>query len=624
MQISALQALVETSQKFLFLAQRAALLHAESKTAELTAVSLQMRQVRHDYNAAKAAAGDSPPRIQNLVEVMDTIKNNMMASYEGEKILTEWKARPFDRAQLPTTLEEAATRVDCTLPLSWNFREDAVIFLGSGLPLVEECLVSLGQTRILRISPEDSENIYQRLREYRPRQPLNTYVYSAGQQIPDVLAARIHDALRDNKVFANTVNAFAEKWVAHGIPNLNVIAKHKPIFQLGGFAKDRPFLLIAPGPSLDKNIHLARRMQDKAIVCTVSHALKICQANGVRVDFCLTVDSQNLGYHFDGCDTANVGALVTGITCDPKIFSLPARHHIYMGANAAADSWILDGVDEFSVIPAGGSVATTAVAMAINLRCSPIIAIGLDCAMANDGKMYAQDSHDSDVYAIEKDGKLAIGGWSKQAAEMMKQPDYDKPQEQDAFTLPGYYGGEVHTTYILKMFHSWFASIAYHAGKLHKFVNCTEGGANIPNWENMPLAEAIEKFCDPLVPLPYWKGIDWQMERDDKSERLPKLQKRRKELAYGAKKIHQTAGRALACLDAGDSTGLEKQENFLLGHLQKAPVLSLLMQHPLHAALDRAYAATDPHVVMLAEKEYLLTVRRAAEYLLKHLHGGAK
>jgi hypothetical protein len=481
--------------------------------------------------------------------------------------------------------------------------------------LIQERLELLGQARIIHTTPDDPEKIYKALREFKPRQPLNAYVYSSIGKIPDPIAARISDAMRDNKVFSNTVNAFAEKWVAQGIPNMRHISKLTPIYQLGGAFAGRPFILVAPGPSLDKNISLLRRAQDKAIICTVSHALKICQANGIRVDFCLTVDSNKLAYHFDDCDTLNVGALVTGLTCDPRLFELPARNHLYMGANAAADAWMLDGVDDFAIIPAGGSVATTAVAMAVNLRCTPIIAVGLDCALADTGKMYSKDSHDADVSGEIVDGKILLGGWSKQAGEMMGKENYHLPEPHDIVTLPGYYGGEVNTTFILRMFHSWFASMARQAGHNHKFVNATEGGANIPHWENMPLDDALKNFVDDLQAIPFWRGIDFMVARDNKTIRKALATNRIGTWSRALKKIILYAGKAAAALDAGDSAELQKLEQDLMRKLKLVPVVSLLMQIPLHAALDRSYSAVNPHDIKLAEKEFFLTVRRAAEFV---------
>jgi hypothetical protein len=560
------------------------------------------------------ACGSTPPAVGNIVEILDAIKSNMGEAYEGDKVLNTWMAREFSRENAPATDEQAIHWIDTTLPASWNFREDVVVFCGDGLELVKQRLELIGQRRILCLDLDNSEGVYQALREYRPRQPFSAYVYSVAK-IPDQFKKRINDALRDNRVFGNTVNAFAAKWIQQAIPNIHVIATRPPVYQIGPWFADKPFVIVAPGPSLDKNIAQLRLWQDKAIICTVSHALKILEANGVRADFVLTVDSSDLGYHFEGCDTKNVGALVTGITCHPSLWKLPCRNHFYMGANASADTWIFDELDDRAMLPAGGSVATTAVAMAVHMRCSHIIAVGLDCALAGDGKMYSKDSHDADVAGELKDGQLHIGGWSKQAGVMMGDDDYQRQQAQDAFTLPGYYGGEVHTTYILNMFHSWFASIAAHTGDRIKYVNCTEGGAFIPGWEHIPLDECFERYVAPIEKWNVWGAIDHAVRCDRPAPRASRLRLKVNKISHGAKKVANYAGKAIAAIDANDRATLERCEGELLEHLVKVPVLSLLMQPALNSGYDRAGSATSSYETLLATKEIMIILRKAAEYV---------
>ena len=86
---------------------------------------------------------------------------------------------------------------------------------------------------------------------------------------------------------------------------------------------------------------------------------------------------------------------------------------------------------------------------------------------------------------------------------IVKEPIDNAPHGQ-ILTLPGYYGGEVHTNPAYAMFHAEFerlAQINLDAKSDLRLFNCTEGGAFIEGFEHVPLQEAINTITKDVYPV---------------------------------------------------------------------------------------------------------------------------
>lgn len=621
MQISALQDLIEQAAAYQQAGENAEANAHNPKT--LTLMSLAMRQTRFDMELAKQRCGDDPPDLPDLVGLMDDALKKVQAGAKGDLILHENSQRERDTKIIDPDPWVISDHLDKVLPVRWDYREDAIILVGDGMAGVKNVLQQLGQQRFIEVhdTEEDEEYLYKKIREFKPRAPRGWLLLSAKDGVGDDLVQRAKDAVRDIRVFGNTMVSFGGIWVRNGIKNLQKMATIPPVYMMGSMFRNYPMLVVAPGPSLDKNIELVKKFKNKALIVTMSHALKILQDNGVDPDLIVTVDSQDLTYHFKDCDTSR-SAMLSGITCDPKLFELPAIEHFYCGANASADAWLLDDIAEMSLLSAGGSVATSCVALGVNLGCNPIIAIGLDCATPG-GRMYSKDSHDAGVTArVDKDEKgndvIKIGGWSDDAGEMMGDEDYSREQDFGVDYLPAYDGeGEVPTTAILKMFHSWFQAFAgVKTQDGFRFINATEGGAKIENWDNMRLERVFEiiKIGDERHSIPRWRAVR-------KSPKMPELKskciKRSNRLHQQMKKSKTILNKLINALDAGDLNRVEALEKRLAEVNEEAGVFDTILYDTMHAVLDRIYTARTAHVCDLTAKEFYLIMRDAAEFALQ-------
>ncbi|SMP52512.1 motility associated factor glycosyltransferase family protein [Anoxynatronum buryatiense] len=149
-----------------------------------------------------------------------------------------------------------------------------------------------------------------------------------------------------------------------------------------------PLVLVSAGPSLDKNVHMLRELQPYSLVLAVGRAVKPLLAAGVVPDMVIITDGQYFVYQQQLEGLGLEIPLIGLSTCDPKAF---ARHQGLRGIAfqegfSKAEKEALK--QEVPTTKTGGSVATTALDIAIGWGCNPIILVGQDLALEA-GKTHA-------------------------------------------------------------------------------------------------------------------------------------------------------------------------------------------------------------------------------------------
>lgn len=233
-----------------------------------------------------------------------------------------------------------------------------------------------------------------------------------------------------------------------------------------------PLILVAAGPSLDKNIHLIQKVQSYAIILAVGRAVKPLLAAGVMPDLVIITDGQHFVY---GNQLEGLGLEIPLIglsTCDPKAFK---RHQglrgiaFQEGFDLAEKAALNAGV---TTTKTGGSVATTALDLAIGWECNPIILVGQDLALEA-GRTHAQAA-----------GRGVIR------------------HKETLLRVKGNKTETVMTTKNLNTYRVWMEQ-RIRQSPLIKVLNATDGGAAIAGTRPCSLKEvlAILKQSEPLESL---------------------------------------------------------------------------------------------------------------------------
>ncbi|ADG83620.1 motility associated factor glycosyltransferase family protein [Thermincola potens] len=278
----------------------------------------------------------------------------------------------------------------------------------------------------------------------------------------------VKQVLQEWKVKVDTSEARKDLMGENFKKNLLCITKDLPVNHIFGRLSGIPLVIVSAGPSLDKNIGDLKKLKGKAVIMAVGTALGALQKAGIKPDLIIITDPSPV-----------VMKQLKGIFLDAPLIYLPT---VFPGVVAVHQGIRLVAFQEgweqseryareqgLETVQTGGSVATTALDIAIRTGAEPIIFVGQDLAYS-DNKTHASNT----MYGRQKIKPVNI-----------------------LFTA-GNQEEKVPTSVSWLIFLKWIERrIAEEKGRL--FVNATAGGALIRGTITMPLAEVIEKYIDSRV-----------------------------------------------------------------------------------------------------------------------------
>ena len=269
----------------------------------------------------------------------------------------------------------------------------------------------------------------------------------------------------------NTYKHFSERWFESFIGNFDYCLNSTFLSDIKDSVKNKPAIILSAGPSLEKNINLLKECKDKFFIISGGRTLSKLEEINVKPDLCVIIDGDEISYDIVKDNIKNDIPLAFCNGTNEKIVQKHIGKKIY-------DSTGIDFISPIikknqSGLFAGGSVAHACINTAIHIGCNPIILIGQDLAYTND-KVHANFCElTEDKYKHEE------------VLENIK-------SENDIY-VDDIYGNKVRTSRSLNMFRENIEKIVKNNPNV-KFINATEGGANIKGTEVITLREAINKY----------------------------------------------------------------------------------------------------------------------------------
>ncbi|KIL09027.1 hypothetical protein SR42_08645 [Clostridium botulinum] len=249
--------------------------------------------------------------------------------------------------------------------------------------------------------------------------------------------------------------------------NIKQIIKSSVINELKDKFKNMPAIVVSAGPSLEKNIHLLKGVQDKFIIITGGRTLKTLLDEGVRPDFVCSIDPG------DGSYKVIEKVLDSDV---PLIFSEVSNYKMveeYKGNKIFFEDMDFHDITYDLVgkkadgLWQGGSVAHICISLAAYLSCNNIIFVGQDLAYTNN-KYHSDSASVNNNNSIEKDDEYIY--------------------------VDDIYGEKVPTTIQLDFYRKNIEKMILEYSEV-TFINSTEGGANIEGTLVKPLKDSIEKYA---------------------------------------------------------------------------------------------------------------------------------
>lgn len=390
--------------------------------------------LRIDYLAAVLKSVSPCSRVVNMIwhdqaVFSRTADSKMTASVlNDERLRIVTKDEPESQARLVSTL------FDVNSFLGWK-------------PV-------LGQ----RVPPEGVTHLqlfYQSFKEHLNRKAVSriTQIHSSHLFLSNALL---------NAVFANPINQLSS---------------------YGDLYRNKPILVVATGPSLNKQVPLLAQYKDLFVIVAVDPALPILKSHGIVPQFVVSIDPKKRPYWKQN-ELDDATTFVIDIGCCPDVAWSSNKKYLVTSCHRDVHRLITSLGANADHLQTGGSVGTTAFNLACHMGGNPIVMIGMDLAWTG-GKDHA-DGYVSQYSRKVLDARHAQG-----------------------FEIEGYDGKPVRTERQLLYYKSWFEQRILHLPD-RLVVNATEGGALINGAIQIPFANVCEEIAKtqlgPHAPDP---GCPW-------------------------------------------------------------------------------------------------------------------
>lgn len=265
-----------------------------------------------------------------------------------------------------------------------------------------------------------------------------------------------------------TIRTFYKQWTENVYNNLVPIISSPGVKELFSRFENVPGIVVAAGPSLNKNVRLLAEAKGKMLIIAVDTAMRVLMKEGITPDLVVTIDPEPLTSKlWEEVKSAGFGIVFeAGVhhwipnNVDGRFFAARCNHYPML-------VWLESVFPEKGQLKLGPSTASVAFNLAYKMGLRPIVMVGQDLAFS-EGLTHARDT------MFGKEVKLG-----------------ESPVE-----VEGYYGGKVMTSWPLHSMLQWFET---HIRSLEDcmVINATEGGANIRGTARMALKEVIARFALP-------------------------------------------------------------------------------------------------------------------------------
>lgn len=279
-----------------------------------------------------------------------------------------------------------------------------------------------------------------------------------------------------HEINTNTAVAYSNDWLTNFFENLKQIPQSVNLESFESSLNGVPGIVVSAGPSLNKNIHLLKEIQDKAVIISAGSAINILEKNGIKPHIMVGVDggeaesrlfnnikskdiyfAYSSSVHFDGLKNYE----------GPKLFF---KMNVLM-----YDKWFEKEMGmNTKELRSGASVSNLALDIARFIGCNPIILIGQDLSYSN-----MQTYADGAVLKDEQD-KVFRKNVEEKNKHYIQNTDINGNM---VYTIPSMISIKIYFEEYVKL----YPDITY--------LNGTEGGLPISGISNRPLKEIIDKYC---------------------------------------------------------------------------------------------------------------------------------
>lgn len=266
--------------------------------------------------------------------------------------------------------------------------------------------------------------------------------------------------------------------------NIDVMVSSNSIKEIEGKYKGYPAIIVASGPSLDKNIDKLKLAQEKALIISCDASLDACIANDVKPDAIASIerDAPTYEFYYKGKQFDKDLVLVGPTVLWPEIYKeFPGKRIVMSKNDVGVDGWWSEHFENVDFVSMGFSCANVALAVAKRAGCNPIILMGQDLAYTDD-KKHSNQTH------TEFEGE-------------------NDNSESDGNMVEDIYGNLLSTDIVYNLFRVWIENLITGNSEI-TVIDATEGGAKIQGSKIMTLEDAIAQYCNKTIPKHMYEFLE--------------------------------------------------------------------------------------------------------------------
>lgn len=314
---------------------------------------------------------------------------------------------------------------------------------------------------------------------------------------------------------------------------------------IGKFPEDMPAIIVAGGPSLDKNYEVLKQAKGKALIIAMDRTARFLLDRGIVPDMFCSLDYNKNPELFKDDRLKDIPFLYMPDLSRRVMDIVNGNKLIYgTGDFKFYDSLIEEYGKTPIVIPVGGSVATFAYGFVRRMGFKRTILVGQDLALTG--------------------GKVYSGNLQNKRADA---------EEFQHLMVPGNVEEMVETRGDFYVYLVWFNQAVKEAEGQMEVINATEGGARIEGTKVMTLQEAVDTYCTTEYDIgAIFDAEDYIFPQNKLEEIYSILEKHQmeiKRLKGTAKNASEAARRCAVLTERGDSGKEFKEKNKILSKAGK-------------------------------------------------------
>jgi hypothetical protein len=383
--------------------------------------------------------------------------------------------------------------VDHTLPKSWNFNEDIVVIHEPPSNEILESVKDRNQNHVIIYSATNiaspgtvdyaTQNTIAICNSAYDLERTVALLQTRAQRVISISCDLNHSRAQNAKIAITeavnagkrtrtentvTVSKFGRSWAGNALKNLHKIQHAKNLHQVK-LSGVEDAIIVASGPSLSKNVHRLKDIQNSVFIVTALRSLPVLRAAGVEPDLVIQLDAEDdaVAQKLSSIVSRPVKNLLLEGTVNEGFFAIPAKNTIWSLAQH-----FFDIHQEFGTKPTPFNVPSVSIYglhLCQFLKFKNICFIGQDLA-ASAGKQYADGATD----LLPAHSNISMF----------------------QIAVPGFHGGTVMTrnSYDFQIKRCSELAREWHTQQLDlNLVNATEGGAFIQGFDHMTLDEFIDQ-----------------------------------------------------------------------------------------------------------------------------------